>query len=127
VALSWDDTKALMRLSGLVEELLAPLASRQSNSPLRAASAQLEAVVEEALRVLDAADERMAEELRRLVEAGGSSFRSVEARGAALAGWLKTAVEAEALERRIAAEAKAYAQERVRAERPVGFGSAEVS
>jgi hypothetical protein len=121
MSLSWDDTKTLMRLQGLVEELLAPLPKRQSNSPLRAASDQLEAVVKEALSVLDVADERMAAELRRLVEAAGDGFSSVEARGAAVSGWLKNAVEAELIERRIAAEAEAYAKERVRAERPIGF------
>jgi hypothetical protein len=115
--LSWDETKTLMRLKGLVDELLKKIPGATSNSPQRAASNQLAAVVEEIYKVLGSTAPLLADELKRVVGAAGTSFRSVEARGAAIAGWLQATVDAELLQR----NAEAAAQAKPESKGPVGF------
>jgi hypothetical protein len=74
--------------------------------------------------VLAEADELdLAGELRRLVPADDVTAAAwdIQASAAALTGWLRGLVQGEILQSRIQAEADAYARERVKAERPVGF------
>jgi len=55
----------------------------------------------------------------------GGAATEVQAKAAALKGWLRGLVEAEAFEMKTRAEAEAYAAERVRAERRVGFNQSD--
>lgn len=121
--LNWEQTKSLLRIQGLITEMLAGLDNRRNNAPQRAAGRALEAVIEEILGILDASEPETADEFRRLRDGLGSGFASVQARGGAILGWLKNAVEAETLERRIAEDARAYGDARLRAERQVGFAA----
>lgn len=121
--LNWEQTKSLVRIQGLIADMLSGLDSRRNNAPLRAADRALDAVVEEVLGILDAGEPQTADEFRRLHDGLGSGFASVQARGGAILGWLKGAVEAETLQRRMAEEARAYGEARARAERRVGFAA----
>ena len=117
--LTAEQTKSLIRLQVAVTELQNSLDGRQaSNAPLRAAHRQLTEIVEQIMVVLEAGDAAAAAQLRRLIDSAGDGFAGMMQRLATIAGWLKGAVEAEVLERRLTMEARAYAEARMRAERP---------
>jgi HK97 family phage major capsid protein len=66
----------------------------------------------------------VAEEFARVMSLTPTS-QAARAKAAALDGWLRGAVAASTMQMKLEAEAAAYARERVRAERPVGFKSAD--
>lgn len=53
----------------------------------------------------------------------GQAASEAETLASVLVGWLEGAIEAETYEMRVKAEAEAYAKERIRSERTVGFAS----
>lgn len=129
MTLAWEQTKQLMRMQGVAEELL--FAARNASAgggrpggttPLEAVRAQIGAVVEQVRRVLEASDPALTEEFTEVLTSSSGVY-GAEAQAAALFGWLKGVVAAESFEARIKEDARAYAEERVRQERPVGFSS----
>src|SRR6266511_3555558 len=111
---------ALIRLQETAEEVLASARAVEgrSHTQLGAVGEQLQGLVTEVARVI-ADDADLSAEFGRVVPVEEEIFwRDVEPRASALVGWLRGAVQAETLQMRIVAEAQAYADARVRAERP---------
>jgi len=121
VGLDLAQTKRLIRLQGVADELLG--AAQRADEPAEEASVaeHLDAVMNEVLEVLQEADAEMADEFRQTVVEGGTGAGSVDPRAATLIGWLKGAVAAESLEQRMQADARAYAEARIEQEHPIGF------
>lgn len=137
VALEWQHTKRLMRLQGMAEELLAATQRVKGAPKLNSVSGRISDVVEQVKDMLRDVDPQLAREFEREIApdpfrrglvaavAGAGPAAAVEAQAAALVGWLRGVVEAETFEGKMREEARAYAEARVREERPVGFGTGE--
>lgn len=124
MALSLEQTKHLIRLQTTAEELLGSVRAWKGGnvSPLRAASDQIDALISSVRDVLLASEDRqLADQFEREVAGESSGFHGADARASALVGWLKGVTQAESFEAQMAANAKAYAEAKVRAERGVGF------
>jgi hypothetical protein len=121
MALDLEHTKRLIRLQGVADELLGAARRADTKAEQDAVGEHVDAVMQEVLEVLDDVEPGMADEFRQTVVSGGRSSAAVGPRAATLVGWLKGAVAAESLEKRMQAEAEAYAQARVEHERPIGF------
>jgi hypothetical protein len=122
--LSAEQLAALIRLQGAAEEVQtsARAVEGRSHAQLGAIGEQLQGVATEVARVIEA-DQALSAEFARVMPAEDQIFwRDVEPRASALVGWLRGAVQAETLQMRIEAEARQYAEARLRTERPVGFG-----
>jgi hypothetical protein len=82
---------------------------------------QLRGVIEEVALAVEGTS--LAEEFARIIPREQQIFwRDVDPRASALVGWLRGAVQAESFQMRVDAEARAYAEARIREERRVGFG-----
>jgi hypothetical protein len=123
MAFTWEDTKRLARLQGLAEELLAGARATRGPETMRMIDQHLDKLMDEIAALLEGADAVAAAEFHRTVRSVTGGWSGAPARAAAVVGWLRGAVEAESLERRIAAEAQAYGEERARQERGVGFAA----
>src|SRR6266550_4120875 len=121
MALDFEHTKRLIRLQGVADELLGAAQRADSKAEQDAVGEHVDAVMQEVLEVLTEVDSEMADEFRQTVVSGGRSSAAADPRAATLLGWLKGAVAAESLDKRVQAEAEAYAQARVERERPIGF------
>lgn len=84
---------------------------------------RVHAVAEEIRKVLRQAGDEEAEREFTAVLGDGQAASEAETLASVLVGWLEGAIEAETYEMKVKAEAEAYAKERVRTERTVGFGS----
>lgn len=114
MALTWEQTKKLSRMQGVVGELRdAARRASDSHAVKRQAAVrqQLDAVVAQVLELLEEADPTLAAELRGIAETEGGAT-ATEAKVVAVYGWLKGAVEAEALDMRVREEARAYGEAR---------------
>ena len=80
-------------------------------------------VIEQVTTLLEVTDVNLAVEFRMSVAPSEGNGFIAESAAAALAGLLRGVIEAESFEQRLRAEAEAYAKERVRSERQVGFGA----
>jgi hypothetical protein len=124
MTLSLGQIQHLIRLQATAEGLLGSVRAftgRQGNQPLRAASKQIEALIENVREVLAEADPALAEQFDREVAGQSEGFMGADARASALVGWLKGVTTAEQLEAQMRANAEAYAEAKVKEERGVGF------
>jgi hypothetical protein len=125
VPLTREQLGALIRLQGAAEEIQTSVRAVPGDHHVQigAIGEQLRALISEVAGVITH-DESLSAEFGRVVTVEPEIFwRNVEPRASALVGWLRGAVQAESLQMRIEAEARAYADARVQAERPVGFGA----
>ena len=120
---SWDDTKKLMRLQKVAEQLAAKAATARNVPSIQAVDRRMDAVIAEVEAILDRVEPERVGEFRRIVAAGDSGTYGAASRSAALLGWIEGAIAAETWEARTRAEAEELANARVRKERGVGFGS----
>lgn len=116
------DVNAIMRLRGASASLSASL---QGASPeeLEAGEKAVVALVQAIGGVLG--DGALQLEFNTLASGGDqrgmTTFASVRARAALIDGWLQGLIDSLTFTARLEAEAAAYAEARVKAERPVGF------
>jgi hypothetical protein len=123
MALTAEQLGALIRLQGAAEEVQASARAVEGRGHVQLGTIgeQLQVVIEEVATAI-AGDANLLMEFRRVLPAEDTIFwRDVEPRASALVGWLRGAVQAASFQMRIEVEAQAYAVERVRAERPIGF------
>jgi len=127
MALSLEATKHLIRLQATADALVQSARSAKGGSlqPLRAVGRQLEALAESIRDVLKAEDPDLARQFDQEVGGEVATPHAADAAASAIAGWLRGVVAAEQVEAQLAANAKAYAEEKVRAERGVGFRAPE--
>jgi hypothetical protein len=122
-----DELASLIRFQAAAEQLQtsARAVTERDHTRLDHIGRQLLALIRE-IGSLVPQDERLAAEFARLFavpeQAPAIFWRDVEPKASALAGWLRGAIDAGAFQARIDAEAQAYAEARLRAERPLGFG-----
>ena len=125
MALTWEQTKALIRAKAVADELMTAARRASDRSSVQrsaAAGRNIDALVEQVRGVLAQADTPdLVGEFDAMLAGAEGGASAVEARAAAVLGWLEGVVEAESFEMRLREEAAAYAEARVRAERPVGF------
>lgn len=129
VPLTPDQFAGLIRLQGAAEELQASarrIGDSRGYVQLTHIGRQLSEVIER-VRGVVGGDERLSTEFAELFEDERDEmfWRDVEPRASALVGWLRGAVAAESFQARLDAEARAYAEARVRAERGIGFRAPE--
>jgi hypothetical protein len=118
VPFSWSDTKRLLRLQGVAEELLALAPTSQGHELREALDRQLGILTQEVHVLLAEANSAMADEFQRVV-AMESGAVPPEIRAAALAGWLKASIAAESLEAK--AEQEVANREPRRRKHTIGF------
>jgi hypothetical protein len=115
MTLSWETRKRLLRLGGIVGELLDSARSTPALRSDRAFGQQLSSLMEEVRVALGQDDPGLADEFRRVVVA--SDELPADLRAAALAGWLKAELAVESLE-----DQRASAQPRApRKKQTLGF------
>lgn len=117
MALSWDARKSLLRLTGIVEELLASARGPQAPSGT-ALSQQLSALEDQAQMLLGQDDPTLADEFERMVSV--SDELPAELHAAALAGWLKACLAVESAEDK-RAEAMTAQEAPRRRKQTIGF------
>jgi hypothetical protein len=105
MALPWESAKKLMRLQGMSEELLASTRGAVESTADTAMRDALKSLAHEILVVLETSDPTLAAEFERLVVGTSADSASPAVQGAAIAGWLRAALGAEALDEKRAATA----------------------
>jgi hypothetical protein len=113
----WELTKALIRYKGVADSLLA------GGDGLGMYGHVMALINTTSERLTEASRPDLADDFNRVVRHVSKDYRLARTICSALAGWLQGAIDAENLEVRIQAEAAAYAEARVRAERPIGFAT----
>lgn len=127
MALTWDQTKALMRLKAVAEELVLA-ARRVSDSAdvlgVRRAhvGTNVDALIVQ-IRVVLKDSPDLAVEFDAVLRGTSAEPIGTEPKAVVVSGWLRGVVDAEAFEMRVREEAKAYAEARVHRERPIGFAA----
>jgi hypothetical protein len=120
----------LIRLKGVADELLKSsrkpqIGTAQDAADRMAVSGQLDRLSKVIAKRLDSSPD-LGAEFGSLVPEGSAASRGEwggEAVAATIAGWLAGAIAGKSLRARLAAEARAYAAERVKQERAVGFSA----
>jgi hypothetical protein len=123
IALIAEQLAAVIRLEGAANEVLVSARAVEGREHVRLATIgeTLSAVIQ-GIRSAIAGVEPLETEFAALVPNELPIFwRNVEPRASAVVGWLRGVIAAESLQARIEAEARAYAEARVRSERQVGF------
>lgn len=129
------DVKRFIRLRAAIEEAMAAVRPEDAAASGKAMPESYVRLRAQVLELLGDEDPSLVEELNALCpytdwpQAGrGDLFKNAavynEARSylARMLGWLKGIIEGEQYESQVAANAAAYASERVRQERQIGFG-----
>ncbi len=119
--LSWDDSKHLLRMLGVAEELVASTPATSSVPSGDGFNAQLEALMQETHTHLVSDDEELAREFDRLVGCWMKESVPLELGAAALLGWLKAYAGTESYvekQRNVAQAASAACRDR---EQTIGF------
>jgi hypothetical protein len=125
MALTPEQLSAVIRLQAAADQIQqsARRITDRDHHQLGAIGRQLQTIlgqVAEAVRD----DQALSAELTALIPTEDEIFwRNVEPQASALMGWLAGVITAETFQIRLEAEARAYAEARVRAERPIGFGA----
>jgi hypothetical protein len=124
MALSLPALKQVMRIQGSADELLRAAKAGDSGADLRPVAASLDRLCDETSALLREEDSALADEFERVVREPGhqTAWRQAEALGSNLVGWLNGLTAAERFEAEVNKNAEAYAEARLRQERPVGFG-----
>jgi hypothetical protein len=105
MALPWESAKKLMRLQGMSEELLASARAADDSTADSSIRAALESLAREIQVVLETTDPTLAAEFERLIVGTSGDPPLAAVQGAVIAGWLRAALGAEALDEKRAAAA----------------------
>lgn len=126
--LSQDTLAVIIRLEGAAAEVQASAraVSGRDHTQLTHVGDQLRGLIDQVRGAISNHEDLSGEFERLFAEERERIFwRDVDPRASALVGWLRGVVAAESFQARLEAEARAYAEERVKAERKVGFAPAE--
>lgn len=97
MTLPWESAAKLIRLQAMSDELLASARSASEPSVSKAVMASLEGLAQEVQAVLETGDPVLAAEFERVVVGGSRDSGRPEVVGAVVSGWLRAALNVEAL------------------------------